>query len=230
MPNKMERFSTDSGQTQKTGPGRLCAQPLSCYCHHNSSRVQAKIKSPIATSEVRSTTTNDTGFGDLSENSSRSGKGHSGNERQLLEEKLVYDQALMEHTTRKALAKWRLRAGDTMYCALGKSLVVKVQPQTNLYSSIPMCAKLIISPNNTATNCPEIYAQRIMADEGCAPPVLFSGRASNEATGCCWVLVQELLTPIDRVKYMLEGRGGLTRVQFQNKPIRCQVHQSVREN
>ncbi len=30
MPNKMERFSTDSGQTQKTGPGRLCAQPLSC--------------------------------------------------------------------------------------------------------------------------------------------------------------------------------------------------------
>ncbi len=122
MLNKMERFSTESGQTLKTRPGRLCAQSLYCHCHHNSSHAQEKIKSPVAKSEVTSTTTTkDMVFGDLSEISSLSGKGHRGNEKQLLEGKLVYNQALMELSMRKVIAKWGLRAGDTMYCVPGRT-------------------------------------------------------------------------------------------------------------
>jgi len=123
----------------------------------------------------------------------------------------------MEVLMRNGLERLGLLSGDTMYCVPGRTLIVQIQPTLEISMPVPMCAKLIFSPNNTPMVCPEIRAQRMMAAEGCAPPVLFSSRASNESKGCCWILVQELLTPIDRIRFTETGRSGLTRLQFQDK-------------
>ncbi len=55
----------------------------------------------------------------------------------------------MEVLMRNGLERLGLLAGDTMYCVLGKTLIVKTQPQLDISMSVPMCAKLIVSPNNT---------------------------------------------------------------------------------